>query len=181
MVGDRQDGNRERLKDITLHTRHVLDEPILKVLLSRSTLTRTQVETLLIDLVVEDSVGKHIPYNLKAILRTTDRKKSGGVSRGAFNRTLQQARRNITRAIYTMLLLAYLGFFDISIFRPFEEIAARIGGYRTIREILSQKPNLSTEDVESVRTAERAILSLLELVQSPLTLKSDIAKRKNNL
>jgi len=158
--------------------RRVMNEPILKILLDRSFLTNTQLETLLIDLVVEDQFGDHIPYEDKATIRTKGGSKSLGVSRGAFNRTLKQARRNVTRCLYTMLLLAYLDLFEFSVFRPFEEIATKIGDYRRIREVLSEREGLSNEDLESYRTAERTITDALNELASPLILKSELSRKK---
>jgi hypothetical protein len=78
-----------------------------------------------------------------------------------------------------MLLLAYLGLFELTIFRPFEEVAARIGDYRRIRDILAGKTELTTEELESVRVTERIIMSALDELSASLTLKSDISRRKS--
>ena len=51
------------------------------------------------------------------------------VTRGAFNRTLRQARQNIIKSIYTILLLGYLGIFDDMSLNPYLEIANRLQGY----------------------------------------------------
>lgn len=170
----------EPIGTIPSPTKQVLREPILRALLQGSNLTTAQLETLLIDLVVEDSYGAHIPYDRKASLRSRKTARSTGVTRGAFNRTLRQARRNVTQCLYTMLLLAYLGFFDFTIFRPFEETAGKIGDYRRIRDVLAGKVNLSNEDLESYRIAERAVVKALEGLASPLSLKSDISRRKKD-
>ncbi|MHA2359441.1 MAG: hypothetical protein ACXAB5_04155, partial [Candidatus Thorarchaeota archaeon] len=98
---------------------------------------------------------------------------------GAFNRTLKQARRNLTRCFYTMLLLAYLGLFEHTIFRPFEEVAARIGDYRRIRDILAGKAELTAEELESVRVTERTIMSALDELSASLALKSDLSRKKS--
>ena len=168
------------MKQLTSGTRQVLREPILKKLQEGSVLSEAQIETLLIDLVVEDSYGSHITYEDKATYRSKRGTRSRGVSRGAFNRTLKQARRNITRCLYTMLLLAYLGLFEQTIFRPFEEVAARIGDYRRIRDILAGKTELTTEELESVRATERMIMSALDELSSSLALKSEISKKKSD-
>lgn len=165
---------------IRSNVKQVLSEPILKTLVKQSMLTETQLETLIIDLLVEDNYGSHIPYDDKAAFRSRRGTRARGVSRGAFNRTLSQARRNLTRCLNTMLLLAYLGLFEFTIFRPFEEIAGRIGNYRHIRDILGDKVQLSTEDVESYRAAERMILAALDELTSSLALKSDLSKKKQS-
>jgi hypothetical protein len=150
----------------------ILEEPILKLLLQNSTLTKAQLETLLIDLVIEDNNRIRLSYQDKASYRSRRRGRSRGVSRGAYNRTLKQARRNTTRCLHTMLLLAYLGLFDFAVFRPFEEVASRIGDFRLVREVLAGKSDISSEDFESYRTAEETIVGALEKLMSPLTLKS---------
>lgn len=170
---------KESLKGIARGAKRVLDEPILKTLLKHSNLTKSQLETLLIDLVVEDGHGEHIPYEEKASFRTKSAGKSRGVSRGAFNRTLHQSRKNVTKSLYTMMLLAYLGLFDFSIFRPFEEVSTRIGDYRRIRDVLAGKSDLSKEDVESYKAAERTIMAALNDLTSPLILKADLSRKKS--
>lgn len=170
--------NRKAMRDLTSRARQVLQEPILKILQEGSVLSETQLETLLIDLVVEDGYENHITYEDKASIRSRAGTRTKGVSRGAFNRTLKQARKNITSCFYTMLLLTYLGLFELTIFRPFEEVAARIGDYRRIREILAGKSELTQEDLESIKVTERTILSILEELSSSLALKSDISRKR---
>ncbi len=176
----KQNRGNETIRQLTAGTRQVLKEPILMKLQTGSVLSEAQIETLLIDLVVEDNYGAHITYEDKATYRTKRGTKSRGVSRGAFNRTLNQARRNLSRCFYTMLLLAYLGLFELTIFRPFEEVAARIGDYRRIRDILAGKTELTTEELESFRVAEKTIISALDELSSSLILKSDISKKKTD-
>jgi hypothetical protein len=178
--GTKQGKEKEALKQLTSGARQVLKEPILKKLQEGSVLSEAQMETLLIDLVVEDSYGTHITYEDKAAYKSKHGTRSRGVSRGAFNRTLKQARRNISRCLYTMLLLAYLGLFELTIFRPFEEVAARIGDYRRIRDILAGKTELTAEELESVRATERIIMSALDELSSSLALKSEISKKKSD-
>ena len=168
------------MKSAAQNARRTLREPMLRILLERSNLTEVQMETLLIDLVIEDQLDNHIPYEDKASIRIKSTSKSSGVSRGAFNRTLSQARRNITRCLYTMLLLAYLGLFDYAIFRPFEEVSAKIGGYQNIREVLAGRDNLSKEDLESYKAAEKMILESLDELTSPLILKSELARKRTS-
>ena len=170
--------DKKVIRTLTSGTRRVLKEPILQKLQEGSTLSPAQLETLLIDLVVEDNFGSHITYEDKASYRSRSGSRSRGVSRGAFNRTLNQARRNVTRCLYTMLLLAYLGLFDSTVFRPFEVVAARIGDYRRIRDILAGKTELAQEDLESIKVSEKTIMSFLEDLSSALTLKSELSKQR---
>jgi hypothetical protein len=170
--------NRKVMREAASSARQVLQEPILKLLMTESVLTETQLETLLIDLVIEDSYKFHITYDDKASFRSRVGTRTRGVSRGAYNRTLKQARKNVTRCLYTMLLLTYLGLFELTIFRPFEEVAARIGDYRRIREILAGKSELTQEDLEAVKVTERTIVSILDELSSSLALKTDISRRR---
>jgi len=172
--------NKKTIRTLTSGTKQVLKEPILKMLQEGSTLSSAQLETLLIDLVVEDNLGTHITYEDKASYRSRTGSRSHGVSRGAFNRTLTQARRNVTRCLYTMLLLAYLGLFDSTVFRPFEVVATRIGDYRRIRDILAGKTELTQEDLESIAVTEKTIVSFLEDLSSALALKSELSKKQPN-
>jgi len=172
--------NRKSIRELTSGARQVLQEPIFRILQAGSVLSEIQLETLLIDLVVEDGYGTHITYEDKASIRSGTGTRTKGVSRGAFNRTLKQARRNITSCFYTMLLLTYLGLFELTIFRPFEEVATRIGDYRRIREILAGKSELTKEDLESIKVTERAITSILEELSSSLALKTDISRKRSS-
>jgi len=79
----------------------IFRDPIVETLLKNSQLTKTQLETLLIDILAEKISGKRIVYEDKAKMRLI----RSGVSRGAFNRTLAQARINVIRSIYTVILL----------------------------------------------------------------------------
>ena len=51
------------------------------------------------------------------------------VSRGSFNRTLDQATRNIIRSIYTVFLLGYVGMLDDPSFEPFMETSSQMRSY----------------------------------------------------
>ncbi|MFB0502191.1 MAG: hypothetical protein ACETVP_06925, partial [Candidatus Bathyarchaeia archaeon] len=94
-----------------------LNDPIVKILTKNSHLTKIQLETLLIDVLAENTAGKSLRYEEKAKLRLLRTK----ISRGAFNRTLKQARRNTIQSIYTILLLGYLGIFEDTRLDPYLE------------------------------------------------------------
>ena len=63
-----------------------LNDPIVNILAKNSQLTKTQLETLLIDILAENISGKTLNYDEKAKLRLTRAK----ISRGSFNRTLKR-------------------------------------------------------------------------------------------
>jgi hypothetical protein len=101
------------------------NDPITKILAKNSHLTKTQLETLLIDVLSENIAGKPLKYDEKAKLRLTKAK----ISRGSFNRTLKQAKENVTKSIYTILLLGYLGIFESTTLDPYLEIANKLQQY----------------------------------------------------
>ena len=102
-----------------------LNDPIVKILTKNSQLTKTQLETLLIDVLAENLSGKQLKYDDKASLRLTKAR----ISRGSFNRTLKQSRENVIKSIYTVLLLGYLGVFDSTTLDPYLEIANKLHEY----------------------------------------------------
>jgi len=111
-----------------------LDDPFVDMLAKNSHLTKTQLETLLIDILAENVTEKALKYQEKAKLRLST------VTRGAFNRTLRQARKNIIQSIYTILLLGYLGVFEETSLNPYLEIANKLKIYiASYREILRNK------------------------------------------
>lgn len=108
-----------------------LEDPFARILAKNSNLTKTQLETLLIDILAENVAEKPFKYQEKARLRLS------AVTRGAFNRTLRQARKNIIQSIYTILLLGYLGVFEDTSLNSYLEIANKLQTYiSAYREIL---------------------------------------------
>jgi hypothetical protein len=120
-----------RLRDATLKAgvhkwlMGLFGDPIVITLTKNSHLTKTQLETFLIDILAEKISGKTIKYEKKAKLRLV----KPGVSRGSFNRTLSQARKNIIKSLYTVILLGYLGIFEDPSLDPYVEIANKIRTY----------------------------------------------------
>lgn len=102
-----------------------LSDPIVKILAKNSHLTKTQLETLLIDILAENISGKQLKYDEKARLRLTKAK----ISRGSFNRTLRQSKENVIKSVYTVLLLGYLGVFENTTLDPYLEIANKLNEY----------------------------------------------------
>ena len=123
------------------------NDPITKILAKNSHLTKTQLETLLIDVLSENIAGKPLKYDEKARLRLTKAK----ISRGAFNRTLKQAKENVTKSIYTVLLLGYLGIFESTTLDPYLEIANKLQQYI---EAYKNIPNKSGEQNEHLKIIE---------------------------
>jgi hypothetical protein len=112
-----------------------LNDPLVKILSKNSNLTKTQLETLLIDVLAENVADKSLKYDEKAKLRIL------AVSRGAFNRSLRQARHNVTQSIYTILLLGYLGILEEISLEPYLEAANKLKTYiNTQRELVKKAP-----------------------------------------
>jgi len=97
-------------------------DPIVSVLLDNSLITRIQMETLLIEVFSAQTDEKNIPSRLKAKMRVSRTK----VSRAAYSRTLGQARRNVRRAVSTVLLLGYMGLLQTPELLSFVEVSNRI-------------------------------------------------------
>jgi len=130
-----------------------LNDQIVKILAKNSHLTKTQLETLLIDILSENVAGKPLKYEEKARLRLTKAK----ISRGAFNRTLKQAKENVIKSIYTVLLLGYLGIFESTALDPYLEIGNKLHEYV---EAYKSMPNKIEEPDEH--------LKLIELIREEL-------------
>jgi hypothetical protein len=129
-----------------------LNDSVVKILAKNSQLTKTQLETLLIDVLAENLSNKHLKYDEKAQLRLTKAK----ISRGSFNRTLKQSKENVIKSIYTVLLLGYLGVFESTTLDPYLEIANKLRDY-----IEAHKASDEVEDIE-----ER--LKIVEIIRKEL-------------
>ncbi len=132
-------------------TRSVIEETlrdrILSALLQRSNLTRIQFETLLVDQLGHDMANKRLTRNDMTQLRRDQK----GISRGAFNRTLRQARENVVEAIHTVLLLGYSGLTESPSIAPFLEASERLKGQTSqLREAAQNDPEFYLRTVESI-------------------------------
>ena len=139
------------------------NDPIAEILAKSSHLTKTQLETLLIDVLAENIAGKPLKYDEKARLRLTKAK----ISRGAFNRTLKQAKENVTKSIYTVLLLGYLGIFESTTLDPYLEVANKLQQYiEAYKNIPNEREELGEhlKIIETVR--EELETSLKQLSNS---------------
>jgi len=103
----------------------LLEDPLVKLLSTNSSLSNIQLETLLIDVLSENIYGMPIKYEDKAKLRLIN----NNISRGAFNRTLKQANNNIKKSVNTILLLGYLGILDSPQLQQFIEISTKLRTY----------------------------------------------------
>ena len=123
----------------------ILEDPIIAKLLGRSNVTGAQFETLLIDQLGHDLANKRLTREEMAQISRRGRE----ISRGALNRTLRQARENISEAIHTILLLGYGGLFDSPSLAPFVEASERLRSQTAqLRESAEQNEKMSHATVE---------------------------------
>jgi len=78
-------------------------DQLARMLLEESHLTERQLSALLIDVSAEEIAQTAVNYEEKAGSMPKP------ITRGAFNRTLAQARRNVVRSFFTLYLLGYVG------------------------------------------------------------------------
>lgn len=132
--------------------RDTLKDAILSRLLARSSLTPAQFETLLVDQLGHDMANKRLTRDEMAQLMRNQR----GISRGALNRTLRQARQNVSQAIHTVLLLGYAGLVESPSLAPFVEASEQL------KSQTSQLKELSETDLRLYRSAVETLLNSLE-------------------
>ena len=153
-----------RLKDtIQVWLTGALNDPIVKILTKNSQLTKTQLETLLIDVLAENMSDKQLNYDEKASLRLTKAK----LSRGAFNRTLKQSKENVTKSIYTVLLLGYLGVFESTTLDPYLEIANKLKDYVEAHTGLQETGTDQKDHQKAIEMIREEIENSLKALSSP--------------
>jgi len=150
-------------ENVQLWLKKALDDSIVKILAKNSHLTKVQLETLLIDVLAENFSGKQLKYDEKAILRLTKAK----ISRGAFNRTLKQAKENVIKAIYTVLLLGYLGIFESTTLDPYIEIANKLQEYVEAHKSIQNKDEEHSEHLKVIKMIREELETSLKQLSNP--------------
>jgi len=140
-----------------------LSDPIVKILAKNSHLTTTQLETLLIDILSDNIARKPLKYDEKARLRLT----KAQISRGAFNRTLKQAKENVVKAIYTVLLLGYLGIFESTTLDPYLEIANKLHEYVEAYKNIPDKNGELNERLKVIKMIREELETTLKQLSNP--------------
>lgn len=143
-----------------------LNDPIAKILIENSHLTKTQLETLLIDVLAENLADKSLKYEEKAKLRLLE----AGISRGAFNRTLKQARRNAIQSVYTVLLLGYLGIFEDTRLDPYLEAANKLQAYMNAYREIPNDTNVKNEHLRIMKMLREELEASLEQLSNTKSL-----------
>ena len=118
-----------------LSIRNTIEDPVTKLLISSSHLTTPQLETLLANSI---SYEKTVKKDQRRLFRPS----KNHISRGSYNRTLIQAQINVIHAIYTILLLGYVGLFDDASLQPFLELSDSLQSY-----MLERKESSQTDEV----------------------------------
>lgn len=155
---------RMKLKEnVQLWVNGSLSDPIAAILAHNSHLTKTQLETLLIDILAESISGKQLKYDEKAQLRLTRAK----ISRGSFNRTLAQAKENVVKSIYTVLLLGYLGVFEDTTLDPYLEIANKLHAYLEAHKYMPEKGEEISDHVKAIEMIRQELETSLKQLSSP--------------
>jgi hypothetical protein len=140
-----------------------LKDPIVNILAKNSHLTKTQLETLLIDVLSENLAGKQLKYDEKAKLRLT----KAQISRGAFNRTLRQSKENVIKSIYTVLLLGYLGVFENTTLDPYLEIANKLRQYTEAYKSALGNGNNAEEQLRIIAIIKEELETSLKQLSNP--------------
>lgn len=153
-------GLDDHIKNIKIFINRSFKDPITGILLKNSNLTKTQFETLIIDLVSENVSDVGITYKNKAVLR------SKYVSRGSFSRTLSQARGNIISAIYTILLLSYIGFFQEAPFEDYHHLSNKLREY--VKMTQNSRGNHARDVLVRI---EKELMDGIKKLSEPISLK----------
>jgi len=142
-----------------------MDDPISRTLGEHSHLTKTQLETLLIDVLAQNFASKRLKYEEKARLRRME----APLSRGSFNRTLKQAKINIVKSIYTLLLLGYLGILESSALAPYIEVSNKLERYRETMKNLSSETMTRSEFIKTMQLLRQELQETLGNLSNPWT------------
>ncbi len=153
-----------KLKDgVTAWLNGALNDPIVQILAKNSHLTKTQLETLLINVLAESISGKQLKYDEKAALRLTRAK----ISRGSFNRTLKQSNENVIKSIYTVLLLGYLGVFETTTLDPYLEIANKLHEYVEAHQDIPSKEEELKDHLKVIEIIRTELETSLKRLSNP--------------
>jgi hypothetical protein len=123
------------------------DDKLAKTILQNSHLSEVQFASLIIDVLwstSQQSSGDGGP-----------RSRRRQVSKGSFNRSLAQARRNIIKSIYTVFLLAYFGLFDSPKLEPFLRLGDEMKTFLDAKQETGHEGDSETRD--AMKTLENAL------------------------
>lgn len=173
--GDVDLSQKNEIEEARSWGRRMLQDPITQLLAKNSQLSQVQLETLVLDYLLDGFGGKRVDYQTKASLRDQKAKtQKHGVSRGAFNRSLAQARRNVTKSVFTLVLLGYLGLFDSPSLMRYQDLAEDIRSYAREYDLVATKKEKPTPThISTLKQTQDRILQLIEALSQPLALKPE--------
>lgn len=158
------------IQDVNGWIERLEKDPIMKILMKNSNLTEIQYETFLINNLAINQVENKISTKNQALFRKTRK-----ISKGAFNRTLTQARKNVIRSIYTIILLGYLGLLSTPSIQQFEEIAEKLKAYSDMYiEVLQDTHQPQEEEIDTLRMIESELEKTISLLANPKNLHRDL-------
>ena len=164
---------KNEAEETRIWIRRMLQDPVTQLLQEHSHLTQVQLETLLIDYLTDGFSGRRLDYETKAALRK-HRAKKKGVTRGAFNRSLAQARKNIIKSIFTLVLLGYLGLFETPSLTRYVSLAEAIRSYaKDYDQAIAGGVTPTTTHIRALKLERKRILDLIAQLAHPLALKPE--------
>jgi hypothetical protein len=147
----------------------VFIDPLVNTLIKESHFTKIQAETLLIDILAENISNKQLSFDEKSSYRLI----KSGVSRGSFNRSLAQARKNIIKSIYTIILLGYLGILETPCLEPYIKISNKIRNYAEAYRKLAKEKSKNIEQIKLMKMLQIEIENSLIELNKPKTLSKN--------
>lgn len=139
--------------------KRILQDPLVNVLLKNSSLTEIQFETVLIDILAEEIAQSKLSYEMKRFMRVN----KSDVSKGSYNRSLRQARKNIRRSVSTLLLLGYLDLVDTPNLLPFIDLSKNLEKYKELYRM-----NWKASKVEKDQRSQNRLLEYKKMIQEGL-------------
>lgn len=128
-------------------------DPVFNLLSRNSSLAKAQLETLLVD-----ALSTEEAYNLTSDQKASLRRRK--VSKGAFNRSLSQAHKNVRESLFTTLLMGYLGLLESPSLASFLELGERLSELSTSY----RQGNASSRFINENR---RVIIQMIEEITQP--------------
>lgn len=148
----------------------VISDSLAKILLENSQFTQIQLETFLIDVLADQMTDRKVSYVEKSMMRITGKT----ISRGAFNRTLQQARKNMIRSVLTVLLLGYIGVLETPSLSPFIEASNKLESYMREFAIIQNEKEKIVKDENVLKSMVILRESLKNTIYSLITPKKNL-------
>ncbi len=134
--------NKSDIKQIKQQVNNILNNPVIKLFYENNdssikgskvwtNLTKIQLETLVVD-IITDEINPDLGY--------LERGKIRNVTKRAFYRTLEQARLNLIKAIFTLMVAAVLNIIDSPRLSDFNELSQNFLDLITINNLENQSP-----------------------------------------